>query len=94
MNIPDMKHREKTDLERFLEFADNLESRRVEVVKEDWGNQCAISIIEKRSLSIKYAIFGFENDGSFRGLYTHEEPIENVPTNSVFRSLLNKLTWR
>lgn len=93
MNIPDMKITTQTDLERFLLFADNLKSKRVKVVKEDWDNMCGISIVENGSLSTRHATFGFESDGSFRGLYTGEEPIKSVPESSIFTKLLNKSFW-
>lgn len=94
MNIPDMKIAVETDLERFLLFSDNLNCKRVKVIKEDWDNMCGITIIEDgASVSSRYATFAFETDGSFRGLYTGEEPIKNVPEGSIFTKLLNKSFW-
>lgn len=93
MNIPDMKIVNDTDLHRFLLFTDNLKSKKVDVIKEDWDNMCGISIVEKHSLVNRYTTFGFYSDGSLRGIYTHEEPIKNVPESSIFRKLLNKTFW-
>lgn len=54
MNIPNMKQMGKTDLERFLEFADNIQGRQIEVIKEDWDNMCGITFIDTYGGTTEY----------------------------------------
>jgi len=86
MDIPNMKYRE-TDLDRFLKFADNINSKKYKVIKEDWDNMCGIIISRESDLKIEHTVFNFYEDGEFRRIFQEVKLIDKIPQKSLLRKL-------
>ena len=81
-----MKYRE-TDLDRFLKFADNINSKKYKVIKEDWDNMCGIIISRESDLKIEHTVFNFYEDGEFRRIFQEVKLIDKIPQKSLLRKL-------